>query len=146
MLPRAGGKTALPGTDRPTYCAGAGEIITVGVHEIIGLAWRWVLTRDVNDTTMSRESNATAYSHQPKLMGRPTKSDFKVGGGSFTLKDANQFINLSQTTLATCSESSSEGAFMQDLKKNAGCVLENGKSLLGLKLGYSTREFHEWRK
>jgi len=117
---------------------------SVREHDIIGPVWHWVRTRYANDTTFAREADAAGYTLQLKPDGTiKVRGDCNVGGGSFTLKDANLSITVTHTTLAACPEGSREDAFMRDLNRTGGFLIENGSLLLNLKLDAGTMEFHE---
>jgi len=116
----------------------------IDLNGIVGPVWRWVRTRQGNDTALTRPADAAGYTVQLKPDGTiHVRGDCNVGGGSFTLKDAGLSIAITHSTRAACPEGSLEDSFIRDLNRTGRFLLKNGRLYLDLKLDSGTMEFRE---
>ena len=118
----------------------------IDMHGIVGPVWRWVRTRQGNDTALTRPADAAGYTVQLKPDGSiHVRGDCNVSGGSFTLNDAGLAIAVTHSTRAACPEGSLEDSFIRDLNRTGRFLLKNGRLYLDLKLDSGTMEFRESR-
>jgi heat shock protein HslJ len=114
----------------------------IGLHDIVGLVWRWVRTRYNDGTMLTSEGDAAGYSLQLKPDGTvQVRGDCNVGGGSYTLESAKLAITITHTTMAACPDSSLEAPFFRDLNRTGGFLIKNDRLFIDLKLDTGTMEF-----
>jgi heat shock protein HslJ len=105
---------------------------------LVGPVWQWVQTLYNNDTKAmpSRPGN---YTVQFGVDGTVNiRADCNRKGGTYSLKEQQIAIEITQSTMAACPEDSLEDRFVRDLTAGAIWFLRDGELYIDLKYDTGT--------